>query len=143
MKVTRRLLAFCSIAAAFCVVAVAQNQRTRLTTDQELKQRFTENREDFDKLSNFFSLSEAADARAVKEFKKPGSIDPDLLRIAKQLHIIELHPWADGELEIVVNKDGRARVGYLFAPGRKNYSDKAPYVVLESLGDDWYLFRRS
>ena len=142
MKPTRKVLALCSIAAAFCVVAVAQNQRPRLTTDQELKQWFSENRTDFAKLSHIFT-SEVADSRDRKEVKEFGTIDPELQRIARKLRITELAFWVDGDVEVVVSKEGRSRSGYLFSPGRKNYRDKAPYVVLESLGNDWYLFRKS
>lgn len=144
MKLTRKLLALCSIAAAFCVLAVAQDQGTRLTNNHEMKQWFTQNRTDFDKLRKFSSRFEGADPGADKEVKKPGSIDPELRQISKKLHVMELGSFVDGDVEIVVNKDDRSRAGYLFSPGRRNHSGKAaPYIALESLGDDWYLFRRS
>ncbi len=144
MKLTRKLFAVCSITAGFFVLAVAQDQGTRITTDHELKQWFSQNRTDFDKLRVFSDTFEKANQVAERSVKEPGSIDPELQQAVKKLHIVELGVFVDGDVEIVVNKEGGSRAGFLYSPGWKNPRQKAPpYTVLESLGDDWYMFRRS
>jgi hypothetical protein len=144
MRLTFRLVVLCLVATTFPLLAAAQNQKPALTTDQDLKQRFSRNHADFDELRKFSNRFENPNSAGDKEVKKFGAVDPELQQIVKRLHVMALASFADGDVEIVVDEHDGTKAGYLFSPGRKNHVDEVePYTLLKSLGDDWFVFRKT